>query len=91
MNSQLQRDQEILNYLLKRRMCSVENLALSVGGTPESIWPRVKDFASRGLVRIAHKSCGSACSSCGSSCESIKEIGTAIVISLQRKEPEDEC
>lgn len=79
----------ILKYLSERRMCSAENLATKFDMPLPSLSIILDELKNQDYIRTVNKSCGSSCDSC-STCgtDEIKDTltSTTIIISLEKKE-----
>jgi hypothetical protein len=84
------KSEALREYLLSRRMCSVENLTVVFDVSPGELWPLVEELREKGYARIAQKSCGSSCTTCSTTCETSSIDTTAIIVSLEKSSEDDE-
>lgn len=83
--------EKVKKYMLGRRMCSLENIALQCSISFEKLYTILETLENNGSIRIAQKNCGSGCDDCQSSCSTKAIDKTAIIISLESGEASNDC
>jgi hypothetical protein len=76
--------------MLGRRMCSIENLAGQFNMSLDELYPILNMLKTNSIIRIATKNCGSNCGDCSTSCENDQLDSTAIIISLETREEQND-